>query len=222
MQQTLSDTSSLIRVLIVAQSVVMQAGLAALINTSPTMEVIGQATIAALAAQIEHLQPDVVLMEWDATEAEFPPLLSPQPELNPVAIVVLLDDWSQSVVTELLRAGVQGVLPNGATASELVAAIESAAIGLTVLHPTIVDALLPGLPATIRPLPTDAQQSLTTREIEVLGMLAEGLGNKTIARRLSISEHTVKFHIGSIFSKLNASSRTEAVILGARQGLVLL
>jgi DNA-binding NarL/FixJ family response regulator len=58
--------------------------------------------------------------------------------------------------------------------------------------------------------------------VEVLQMLAEGLGNKAIARRLSISEHTVKFHIGSIFSKLNASSRTEAVILGARQGLILL
>ena len=53
-------------------------------------------------------------------------------------------------------------------------------------------------------------------------MLAEGVGNKTIARRLVISEHTVKFHIGSIFSKLNAANRTEAVILGARQGLILL
>jgi len=63
---------------------------------------------------------------------------------------------------------------------------------------------------------------LTTREIEVLGMLAEGVGNKAIARHLDISEHTVKFHISSIFSKLNASSRTEAVILGARQGLILL
>ncbi len=53
-------------------------------------------------------------------------------------------------------------------------------------------------------------------------MLAEGLGNKTIARRLGISEHTVKFHVGSIFSKLNASSRTEAVTVGVRQGLVML
>ncbi|HKC74673.1 MAG TPA: response regulator transcription factor, partial [Chloroflexota bacterium] len=63
---------------------------------------------------------------------------------------------------------------------------------------------------------------LTPREIEVLGMLAEGLGNKTIARRLGISEHTVKFHVGSIFAKLDASSRTEAVTLGARRGLIML
>jgi DNA-binding CsgD family transcriptional regulator len=65
-------------------------------------------------------------------------------------------------------------------------------------------------------------QQLTPREIEVLGMLAEGLGNKTIARRLGISEHTVKFHVGSILAKLDASSRTEAVTLGARRGLIML
>ncbi|HAZ43515.1 MAG TPA: DNA-binding response regulator, partial [Cyanobacteria bacterium UBA11369] len=59
-------------------------------------------------------------------------------------------------------------------------------------------------------------------EIEVLGMLAEGMGNKTIARQLGISEHTVKFHVASILSKLNASSRTEAVTLGARLGLIML
>jgi DNA-binding NarL/FixJ family response regulator len=67
-----------------------------------------------------------------------------------------------------------------------------------------------------------SSETLTNREVDVLSMLAEGLGNKAIALRLNISEHTVKFHIGSIFSKLHASSRTEAVILGARQGLILL
>jgi len=64
--------------------------------------------------------------------------------------------------------------------------------------------------------------SLTSREIEVLGMLAEGLANKNIAWRLGISEHTVKFHITSIFTKLNASSRAEAVAIGMRRGLILL
>nr|WP_228035594.1 response regulator transcription factor [Oculatella sp. LEGE 06141] len=73
-----------------------------------------------------------------------------------------------------------------------------------------------------RSLPASPSQVLTPREIEVLGMLAEGLGNKAIAKRLSISEHTVKFHISSIFTKFGVSSRTEAVMLGARQGLILL
>ncbi|MBD0364164.1 MAG: response regulator transcription factor, partial [Coleofasciculus sp. C3-bin4] len=65
-------------------------------------------------------------------------------------------------------------------------------------------------------------QSLTPREIEVLGMLALGLSNKTIAKRLGISDHTVKFHVSSIFTKLNASTRTEAVAVGARLGLIML
>lgn len=73
-----------------------------------------------------------------------------------------------------------------------------------------------------RTIPTSQGETLTPREIEVLVMLAEGTGNKVIARHLGISEHTVKFHVGSILAKLNASSRTEAVTLGVRQGLILL
>ena len=71
-------------------------------------------------------------------------------------------------------------------------------------------------------MPARPGQALTPREIEVLGMLAEGLGNKEIAWRLQISEHTVKFHVASILSKLDASSRTEAVTVGFRQGLIML
>jgi DNA-binding NarL/FixJ family response regulator len=118
--------------------------------------------------------------------------------------------------------GVQAILPRSATAEEIVPTVVAAAAGLVVLHPDIFDSLLPVLPSTARTLPTSPLQALTPREIEVLGMLAEGLGNKAIAGRLSISEHTVKFHVSSIFTKLNASSRTEAVTLGARQGLIML
>ena len=65
-------------------------------------------------------------------------------------------------------------------------------------------------------------EELTPREVEVLSLLSEGIPNKTIARRLGISEHTVKFHVGSVLSKLGASSRTEAVTIAARRGLILL
>ncbi|UBF25039.1 response regulator transcription factor [Kovacikia minuta CCNUW1] len=247
MQQRLGSESSLIRVLILARSVVMRAGLEALISSSSELEVVGSFAVAeSLAQQMEQLQPDVVLLEWEAASDRTLPLLNPNldgdamirpmdsaPDTNTPseafrvsaspALVALVDDWQQATVTEALRLGVRGILPADATATEIVEAIQAAAIGLTVLHPDLVAALLANLPATTAPaLPVDPQQALTAREIEVLGMLAEGLGNKAIARRLSISEHTVKFHIGSIFSKLNASSRTEAVILGARQGLILL
>jgi DNA-binding NarL/FixJ family response regulator len=68
----------------------------------------------------------------------------------------------------------------------------------------------------------DAAEALTPRELEVFAMLAEGVGNKTIAWKLGISEHTVKFHVASIMSKLHATSRTEAVAIGIRRGLIML
>jgi two-component system, NarL family, response regulator YdfI len=129
---------------------------------------------------------------------------------------------SEAAIADLLRAGVRGILPNQATPNEMVSTIVATASGLTVIHPDVMESLISLFAIVNRSLPSPPTQALTTREIEVLGMLAEGLGNKTIARRLNLSEHTVKFHISSIFSKLNASSRTEAVILGARQGLILL
>jgi DNA-binding NarL/FixJ family response regulator len=136
--------------------------------------------------------------------------------------VILTDDAPGTWASEVLRAGIRAILPRQASGNEIVAAVEAAVAGLVVLHHDLVDALLPSMPSGVRDLSTSPQQALTPREIEVLGMLAEGLGNKIIAWRLGISEHTVKFHVGSILAKLNASSRTEAVTLGIRQGLILL
>jgi DNA-binding NarL/FixJ family response regulator len=136
--------------------------------------------------------------------------------------VVLADDPRGTWAAEALRAGARAVLPREATADEIIGAVEAAAAGLVVLHPAVTATLLPLLPTPARAVSAPPAQQLTPREIEVLGMLAEGLGNKTIARRLGISEHTVKFHVGSILAKLDASSRTEAVMLGARRGLIML
>nr|WP_242045938.1 response regulator transcription factor [Leptolyngbya sp. FACHB-16] len=103
----------------------------------------------------------------------------------------------------------------------MIVTVEAIATGLVVLHPEVAEALLKGLAEPDEPeVASDAP--LTPREIEVLQLLATGLGNKAIARQLNISEHTVKFHISSIFSKLNATSRTEAVTLGMRQGLIFI
>jgi DNA-binding NarL/FixJ family response regulator len=118
------------------------------------------------------------------------------------------------------RSGVRAVLPRQATAEEVIAAIEAAAAGLVVLHPDSADALQ-AVPSSAGRA-WSAAQPLTPREAEVLAMMAEGLANKIIASRLSISEHTVKFHIASIFAKLGASSRTEAVTIGVRTGRVMI
>jgi len=99
--------------------------------------------------------------------------------------------------------------------------VEAAAAGLIVLHPAEFDAMFPAAEPASSPL-AELVEPLTPRESEVLQMLASGLANKEIATRLAISEHTVKFHVASILGKLGAASRTEAVTLGIRRGLVLL
>ena len=104
---------------------------------------------------------------------------------------------------------------------ELAAALEAAMAGLVVVHPSAIAVALPAPSAALSPL-AELAEPLTPREREVLEMLASGLVNKEIAAKLSISEHTVKFHVASILGKLGAATRTEAVSLGFRRGLVLL
>jgi NarL family two-component system response regulator YdfI len=212
-----------IRVLIVATSEIVCAGLEALLAGHPTLVAVGrwQGT-AELAPQLEVQRPDVVLLELESPDDDTLAMLEALiAGLHAPAFVVLTDNPYGTWAAELLRAGVQAVLPHQAPANEIVTAIEAAAAGLVVLQRDTVESLLPPLSPTPRALPDPSLQALTPREIEVLSMLAEGLGNKSIAWRLGISEHTVKFHLGSIFAKLHASSRTEAVTLGIRQGLIM-
>jgi len=214
-----------IGVLVAATDNIVCAGLSALITVSPELTVVGSSVgVATLAALVEELQPEVVLLELGSDDEPISDKSLPLSVISQqvAAIVVLTDDPQSDWTTEALRLGVRAVLPRRATAEEIIAAILATASGLIVLHAELVDSLLSVLPSAVREPPTSPLMALTPREIEVLSMLAEGLGNKTIARRLGISEHTIKFHVSSIFSKLNAKSRTEAVTLGARQGLIML
>jgi NarL family two-component system response regulator YdfI len=183
-----------IRVLIAAPSAIGRAGLESLVRSSPALELVAT-------------EPDVVL-----ADLEFP-----QELLATAAVVLLVSNPSASWTIEALRSGVRAVLPRDVSPPELIAAIEAAAAGLTVLYPSDLQALLP--PTRIS---SDLNEPLTPRELEVFAMLAEGAGNKAIAWKLAISEHTVKFHVASIMSKLNATSRTEAVAIGIRKGLIML
>jgi DNA-binding NarL/FixJ family response regulator len=116
-----------------------------------------------------------------------------------------------------LRAGARGVLGRDADAARLLAGLEAVARGLVALDDLAFEALRPRTPA---PLPT--AETLTPRETEVLQLLSEGLSNRQIGDRLGIGERTAKFHVNSILAKLGAESRTEAVVLAARLGLVTL
>ena len=127
-------------------------------------------------------------------------------------------------------SSVRGVLPSWSSDDEIRAAIEAAAAGLIVIHPEVANELtseendrVTFIPEySSRELPDSPVQQLSPRESEILNLLADGLANKEIAWRLKISEHTVKFHITSIFNKLDASTRAEAVAIGARRGLIIL
>lgn len=212
------------RVFVVAASPVVRAGLSAVVASSSKLTVVGSASdLDALTREFEQLQPDVVLLDVSGNFQELVwELLSSQQQQDPVAMIVLADVDSIDFEAAL-RAGVRGILPTTSTESEIVAAVEAIALGLVVLHSDTIESLLALKESSVRQKETaNPVQALTPREIEVLNMLGSGLGNKAIAKRLNISDHTVKFHVSSIFQKLGVSTRTEAVAVGVRLGLIML
>ena len=189
------------------------------------MTVVGEAGRAEeLLEGAASLGPDVLLLELEHEDEELARAFWQLAESADGSAPVLLCDGGDRWTQAALRAGARGVLPRDATGEEIVAAVIAAAANLLVLHPTVARALLPLeiLAASPPTLANDLVEPLTPRELEVLRLLSEGLGNKGISRQLHISEHTVKFHVGAIMAKLGAASRTEAVTQAARRGLILL
>jgi DNA-binding NarL/FixJ family response regulator len=136
--------------------------------------------------------------------------------------VALIDDPDPVWVQSALKASINAVISSDATSDEMQLALQAAEAGFVLLHPTSVRGLLHDGPLSNSHDADTAElvEDLTARESEVLRLVSMGLGNKEIAVRLAISDHTVKFHISSILSKLQAGSRTEAVSLGIRRGLI--
>jgi two-component system, NarL family, response regulator YdfI len=157
----------------------------------------------------------------DASHEELLETLQEQGILRDTPVVLLTGPHLQQWTNRALYAGIRGILPVDLTASQLTAALQTVAQDLIVLHP--VEAQVRNNNAALGETEiAELVEPLTAREREVLQMLAQGRGNKQIAVRLNISEHTVKFHVASILGKLGASSRTEAVSLALRRGLILL
>ena len=230
---------SAITVFIVASSAIVRAGLTALVKADERFIVVGSAAEISTALPADSFQTqtaDVLLLDIENQNEdwfEVLPQLSGLPEESREfpAIVALVPDLTDSEwLAEMMRRNMRGILGRDANENEITAAIEAAASGLLVLPALIVETILQLL-ANNQSLPLldagddlteELIETLTPREQEVLGMLAEGASNKSIAHRLSISEHTVKFHVSSIFGKLNVTTRTEAVTQGLKMGLVLL
>ena len=212
----------MIRVLIVAASPLARAGLQNLLAAYGVEVVASQSTIDALAEMLSDAAPDVILIDssGEPFESTVESILA-SGLASDVSVVVLGDGMTPAASTQALRAGIRAALPGDISPEQLVAALEAVASGLVVLHPSHASEVLPAVAGPAHAV-DEIAESLTRRELEVLQMLAAGLSNKEIAGRLGISEHTAKFHVASILGKLGAGSRTEAVSMGIRRGLVLL
>ena len=152
------------------------------------------------------------LVLWDVGAQATSPLHGAALERAPTLALVR----DEEAALELLRAGALGVLLRGSESERLLAALRAVAAGLAVFDQVLLQSLL-----AARAAPRDPAL-FTPREAEVLGLMAEGLSNKLIADRLKISDHTAKFHVNSILNKLDAETRTEAVVSAARRGLLML
>ena len=209
------------RVLVVATSPAVRAGLTALLSGQPGITVLESgATPARVSSALELVEAEVMVLALEPGES--PPLpLRAQPDAagRMPGVVLLGDEPASAWATRALRTGAQGALPRTASADQIVAAVLAVAAGLTVRETADLGSTVQ---TTGAPLSLGAPVSLTGREIEILALLAEGLGNKTIGARLGISEHTVKTHVTSVFAKLEVSTRAEAVANAIRLGLLML
>jgi DNA-binding NarL/FixJ family response regulator len=212
--------SSSIRILVADDHPVVRDGLVAILSTQPDFLVVGEA--GAGLETIEKamwLQPDVLLLDLEMPELDGGEVLRRLHETNQNirAIVFTAFDTDERILGAV-QAGAQGYLLKGAPRQELFNAIRVVHTGGSLLQPVVASKLL-------RQVSRQSQagghsDSLTSREHEVLQLLARGLPNKEIAAKLVISERTVKFHVSSIMGKLGAGNRTEAVTMAAQQGLI--
>jgi DNA-binding NarL/FixJ family response regulator len=204
-----------IRIAVAATSAVRRAGLESIIRSHAEFHLAGSfGAVASLVSFARSTELDVIVIDTDSIRD-----LSLEPTSD-AAIVLLTEVTEARSISRLLRSGVRAILPRESDPDDVLSAIYASYDGLVLLSTPNAESL-----AALfgdQPLEVEAELSeeITSRETDVLRMLAQGLVNKDIAARLGISEHTVKFHISSILDKLGASTRTEAVTLGIRRGLI--
>ncbi len=203
-----------LRVFIVAEDLLVRVGWHALLSQQTNFDLVGQGDSNRLINDIDIYRPDVVV--WDVGW-QLPTALN---ELDDTPLLILFSEPEQSQdLIALLSAKKRAfaLLPRDAKPEQLNATLNAIQQGVMVFSPSVLEAL--NLPTFALERPTE---TLTTRETEVLQLLAQGLTNKAIAHALNITDHTVKFHVNAIMTKLNAQSRTDAVVKATRFGYVSL
>jgi DNA-binding NarL/FixJ family response regulator len=211
----------MILVLVAAAFPLIREGLKALVQGASDISLVGEAGNAheTLERALE-LDPHVILLDADLIAREGVDLLLDLRRSLPVcAVLIITAGDNLPLAQNALTQGARGYLPRTLSENEMAIAIRAAAQGLVVVHQSLAPELFDAR-RMLTPPADDLLEPLTARELEVLTYLTRGLANKQIALELSITEHTVKFHIRSILSKLGVSNRTEAVSTALQRGLV--
>ena len=206
-----------IRLLISDDHPVVRAGLRGMLSAEPDFEVVGEATNGAEAVALTgELRPDIVLMDLRMPEVDGVTAISQIKEEYPETQVLVLTTYeSDADILRAIETGATGYLLKDAPREELFAAIRTAAQGKSPLAPNVATRLM----QRMRDLDEEA---LSAREIEVLELVASGTSNKEIAKRLWVSETTVKSHMLHIFDKLGVTDRTAAVTEALKRGIIRL
>ncbi|EEF58425.1 response regulator [Pedosphaera parvula] len=213
-KQAANEQSQKIRILVADDHVTVLEGLVAIIGRQPDMSVVAQASNGrdAVARWQEH-RPDVVLMDLRMPILDGVGVIDELRRMTDSARVIILTTFdSDADISRAIKAGAKGYLLKDAAREELLECIRKVYSGETSIPPSLVTKLAAGI----------SSESLTSRELAVLSLLALGKSNKEIGVKLYISETTVKSHLRSIFAKLNVISRTEAIATASRRGLVQL
>jgi DNA-binding NarL/FixJ family response regulator len=206
-----------IRVMVVDDHPIVRQGLVGVLEDEPDLEVVGAFGSAREAlAQVARLQPDVVLLDLEMPELDgvsaIPQLVQAREGL---AVLVFTAYDTEERVLGAIRGGARGYLLKGASAEEIARAVRLVHSGASYLEPRVAAQVMAQVQA-----PRRAGTTLSEREREVLRLVADGLPTKQVARTLGITERTVKFHVNSIFHKLGADNRAQAVALAAQRGLL--
>lgn len=209
------------RILLVGEDSLARGGLATSLEQEGAIAVVGQVTPSEdVAAESARLGANVIL--WDAG-LDFSTHLDRLRDVLPLPAEVALIASGERGASDAYSLGVRGFFLRGADPHRLSASLVAIERGAAVLDELIAGSLFSPPRAPLGDVPVAPRESpLTPREQEVLSLISEGLSNKGIASRLGISENTAKFHVNAILNKLGAETRTEAVVLGARLGLLVL
>jgi two-component system, NarL family, response regulator LiaR len=212
-----------IKVLLADDHPLMRVALKHILETQDNLEVVGEAENGALAVDLAlKLKPDIVVMDISMPELNGLEATRKIKAAAPdIGILILTVHTDNEHVFNILQAGADGYLTKSASTGEVISAINALATGESVLSSAISKQVYKYLFQYMsKPLNLDTSDRLSQREQELLKLLAKGLANKEISARLGLSLHTVKSYLADLFSKMKVTSRTEAVVVGLRKGIL--